>query len=724
MHVLVTGGGGYLGSWVSHELLEAGHRVRVFDRFCFGRDALAAIEGGPHCDVLEGDIRRLQERPGLLDGIEAIVHLAGLSNDPSCDLDPEMAKDVNVESTAELARRAVEGGVRRFVLASSCTVYGRGVFELLDEESPANPVSTFGEAKRAAEQAVLPMRGVHFEPVVARMATMFGWSSRMRFDLAINQMVATALRQNRIVVRGGGNQWRPFVHVRDAARGITAMLEAPADAVSGQIFNTGSDLYNTRILDLARRISERLGGIPVEVPKDDDDLRTFRVQFAKIQERLAFRCAWSIDEGIDELRAKLDDGQVDPFAPKYFNVACVKALMATPVDDGGEPVAPRFIPLTKPSLGPEELEAVRSAFDSGWLASGPQVQAFERAFSETVSAPATVGVSSCTAALHLCLVQMGVKPGDEVITSPITWASTGNTVINLGAKVVFADIDPRTLNLDPAALEGAITERTRAIMPVHLAGHPCDLDAIYAIARRHGIPVVEDAAHALGATYKGTPIGAYGDYACFSLYATKNITTMEGGMVALKDAERAKEIRLYATNGMTATAWDRYGRSAVAAPAEVVVPGHKFAMGNVSAAIGIEQLRKFAAFKAARKRIAHMYRAVLADIEEIALPHEAEEVEHAWHLFVIRLKLDLLSKSRNEIAYMLRRENVGTGCHFYGLHLHQYYRDVLGMKPEHYPEATKASHEILSLPLHPQLTDKNVHEVVSALKKALSHGRK
>lgn len=722
MQVLVTGGGGYLGSWVVRYLRERGHAVRVFDRYCFGDAAAPAEEEG--VSIVRGDIRRLQETPEFLEDIDAVIHLASLSNDPSCDLDAEMAMDVNLESTVELAKMAMQRQVRRFVFASSCTIYGRGVFELLDENSPANPVSTFGKSKLAAEQALLRMRNEHFEPVIARTATMFGWSPRMRFDLAVNQMVATALRQGRIEVRGGGNQWRPFVHVRDAARALVQMVDAPADRVSGEIFNTGSDIYNTRIIDLARRVARHIGEVNVEIAKDDDDLRNFRVQFGKIRERLGFSCEWSIDEGIQEVCEALADGSIDPFQERYFNVRRMKSLLATPVAEGGEPVAARFIPLAKPSLGEEEEQAVLQTLRSGWLTSGPHVHAFERAFCENAHAPYAVGVSSCTAALHLCLVEMGVKPGDEVITSPITWASTGNTILHMGAKPVFADVCPRTLNMDPAALERAITPRTRAIMPVHLAGQPCEMDEIRAIAARHGIEVVEDAAHALGAAYKGRRIGSEGAFGCFSFYAIKNITTMEGGMISAVDPDRAARLRLLATNGMSASAWERYGRSAAPAPTEVVTPGFKYALGNVAAAMGLEQIKKFEPFMQARKRLAAMYRAVLEDVEEIDLLDVLPDREHAWHLFVIQLKLDRLTMGRDEIAYELRRENIGTGVHFYGLHLHRYYQEALGMKPEDCPEATRASRRILSLPLHPQLSDKNVHEVVTALKKVLFHASK
>jgi len=724
MHVLVTGGGGYLGCHLVSALLERGHRVRIFDRLCFGREALAPLLASPGVELVEGDIRRLQERPALLQGIDAVAHLASLSNDPSCDLNQDMALDVNLESARELANQAVHNGVRRFVLASSCSVYGRGVFEILDEESPANPVSLFALSKYEAEQTVLRMRGESFEPVVARTATMFGWSPRMRFDLAINHMVASALRTGTIKVMGGGNQWRPFVHVKDAAQAFALLLEAPAGKVSGQVFNVGSDVANTRIIDLANRVANALGNTRIDVAKDDDDRRNFRVQFAKIRETLGFKCTISIDEGIREVHHELAQRDIDPFAEGYFNVNRMKTLLATPVDEGGEPIAARFISVAKPYIGPEEEEAVLHALRSGWLTSGPNIQRFEKAFAETVGARHAVAVISCTAALHLCLAHLNIKPGDEVITSPLTWGSTGNTIINMGARVVFADVDRETLNMSPAALEKAITPRTRAIIPVHMAGLPCDLDAIKAIAERHGIPVIEDAAHAMGAAYKGIPIGAYSPLSCFSFYAIKNITTMEGGIITLDDPAAAERLRLLAFHGIPVTPWERYGRSAVPAPPEVAEPGFKYLMSNVSAAMGVEQLKRFSTFKAARRRLANMYNTVLGDVDEIRLPATHDDSEHGWHLYIIRLNLERLTKNRDEIAAALRRENIGTSINFFGLHLHRYYREVLGMKPDELPNATAASYEVLSLPLHPQMTDRNVHEVIAALKKVLAHARK
>ncbi|MCC6142570.1 MAG: aminotransferase class I/II-fold pyridoxal phosphate-dependent enzyme [Candidatus Hydrogenedentes bacterium] len=724
MRVVITGGGGYLGSCLSRHLLEAGHAVRIFDRFCFGEAAVADLAAHERCEVVTGDIRRLQEWPTLLKDVDAVVHLASLSNDPSCDLNPAMTLDVNVESAIELARHAMAHGVKRLVFGSSCAVYGRGIFDSLDEQSPANPIAAFGESKLLAEKALLQMQGKHFEPVIARTATMFGWSNRMRFDLAINQMVATALRQGRIIVRGGGRQWRPFVHVQDAAEAMRLLLEAPAEAVAGEIFNIGSDAANVQVVDLAKRVAAAITDAKVDVVKDDEDLRSFRVRFRKIADRLDFTCRHSIEAGIEEVRDRLQTSEIEPNDEQFYNVHRMKTLLATPVDEGGEPIAARFVPLSKPFLGAQEENAVLEALRSGWLTSGPHIKAFEQIFSELVEAPLTVATSSCTASLHLCLVDAGVQPGDEVVLSPITWASVGNLVLNMGAKPVFADVEPTTLNMDPDSLRGVVSEKTRVIMPVHMAGHPAKLDEIRSIARDCGAALVEDAAHALGAAYKGKPIGSDAAMACFSFYAIKNITTIEGGAITVQDPERAAHLRRLAANGMAATAWDRYTRSAVAGPSEVVEPGYKYLLNNVNAAMGLEQIKRFDQFMAARRRLAEIYLTALRDVDEIALPTLDPDVDHAWHLFIVRFRLDRLTRTRDELAHDLRRENIGTGIHFYGLHLHQYYREVLGMKPEDLPNATAASRDILSLPLHPQLTEQDVHDVVEALKKVLAHARK
>lgn len=724
MRVLVTGGGGYLGCRLVPVLLAQGHKVRVFDRFCFGEQALAHCASNPACEIRRGDIRRLQEAPDLLVEVDAVIHLAALSNDPSCALDEDRAEDINVDSARELAQQAMMHGVRRFVLASTCAVYGHGTLPYLDEASPPNPVSIYGATSLRAEQAVLALRNDRFEPVIARLATLYGWSPRMRLDLAVNQMVSTAARLGKIHVLGGGNQWRPFLHVHDAARAMAALLTAPSDLVSGEVFNVGTDDANFTISELAQRVARAFPNAEIETARDDDDRRSFHVSFEKIRSRLGFEPELTIENGMAEVRDKVLSEGFDPSADVYFNVHTLKRLIETPVQQGGEPIAPRFVPLYRPTLGPEEEHAVVQTLRSGWLTSATRVPVFEALLAETVNASHAVAVTSCTAALHLCLVHVGVRPGDEVITTPLTWVSTANTIVNMGAMPVFVDVRPDTLNMDPSALEQAITPRTRAVIPVHLAGLPCDLDAIYSIADKHGVPVIEDAAHALGAAYKGAPIGSLGAFTCFSFYAIKNITTIDGGAVTLQDADKAAALTVLAHHGLMKSAWDRYGRSAALHPEEVTVPGFKYRLSDVNAAIGIEQLRKFPKLRAARARLARLYAIALREIDEVSLPAVPDYVEHAWHLMIVRLRLDRLAKTRDEIREDLRRENIGAGLHFYGLHLHQYYRERYGLRPEDMPNATAASMDMISLPLFPLMEDKHVQQVVTALKKVLAHALK
>jgi len=721
MRILITGGAGYLGSWVTALLLEKDHHVRIFDRFCFGNASLQEFSSSDKLEVVEGDIRRLQEFPELLDGVDAIVHLAGLANDPSCDLDPELTLDVNVDSTVELVNMAVQKGVRRFAFASSCSVYGHGLTELLDEKSPMNPVSAYAESKIEGEKAILGLKSETFEPVAGRMATLFGWSRRMRFDLAVNQMTATAVTQNVVKVMGGGNQWRPFIHVKDAARAFVMMLEAPAEKISGVAFNVGVDDQNVQIRGLADQVVGIVPDTNLEIQSEDDDRRTYRVVFDKIKDELGFTATVSIEDSVKEIEADIRKKGYDPFDEIYFNVRRMKSLMDTPVEDGGEPVSPRFIALAKPILDENEEQVVLDAMRSGWVTSGPHIGAFETAFGEAVGSEHVVATASCTNAIHLCLAHYGIGPGDEVIIPPVTWGSIGNMIVHMGATPVFADIDGTTLNVSPAAVEEKITPNTKAIIPVHMGGQACDLDAIYAIGKKHGIPIIEDAAHAFGTTYNGNRIGSMGELSCFSFYAIKNITTLEGGAIACRDADTAAHLKMLAANGMSANAWQRYGRSAIPSPPEVVEPGFKYAMGNVAAAIGLEQLKKWPDFSDRRKRLANLYRQVLGDIDELSLLDVTDHDAHAWHLMIIRLKLDKLTKTRDEVAYALRQENVGSGYHFWGLHLHPFFRDTFNLLPEDLPESTAASNDVLSLPLHPGLTEKNVQDVASALKKVLKH---
>jgi len=379
------------------------------------------------------------------------------------------------------------------------------------------------------------------------------------------------------------------------------------------------------------------------------------------------------------------------------------------------PTRPDFLPLSRPSVGPDEIAAVSACLESGWLTGGPGVARFEEAFARTVGAVHAVAVTSATAGLHLALLAAGIGAGDEVITTPMTWASTGNMILAVGATPVLVDIDPGTMHIDPDPVARAVTPRTRAIVPVHFAGQPVDLDPLRAIAARHRLALLEDAAHALGTQYRGRPVGGASTAAVFSFHPIKAITTGEGGMVTTDDAAFADRLRLLRFHGIARDAWTRYGKRATP-DYEIVALGFKYNMTDLQAALGLAQLARLEEFSAARTRVAGWYREALgavAAVEMLApVPYPAR---HAWHLLVIRLRLDRLRVGRDAVMQELLDANIGVGLHFKALHLHRLYRERLGVRPGDLPHATRASESILSLPLFPAMTRDDVRDVTAAL---------
>jgi len=391
-----------------------------------------------------------------------------------------------------------------------------------------------------------------------------------------------------------------------------------------------------------------------------------------------------------------------------------------PASQGGSPVRESFLPYGLPLLEEEEKREVSDTLNSGWLSTGPRVQEFEKRLAETVGAARAVAVSSCTAALHLSLVALGIEPGDEVITSPLTFCATANTIVHAGARPVFSDIDEETYELDPALLEGAVTKKTRAVVPVHYAGHPCDMDEIMTVAAARNLTVIEDAAHALGAKYKDRMIGTIGDTTCFSFYAIKNITTGEGGAVVTEDGELADRIKSYSLHGIDRDAWKRYS-SAGSWYYEVSFPGFKYNMMDLQAALGLHQIRKMQRFQELRQRYARMYDEAFRDVPYIRTPPNKEYVDHARHLYPIRLDLGQLKIDRARFIEELRSENIGTTVNFIPLHLHPYYRDRFGFKEGDFPVTERVYEGLISLPIYPKMTEQDLADVVAAVLKIGSY---
>jgi perosamine synthetase len=367
-----------------------------------------------------------------------------------------------------------------------------------------------------------------------------------------------------------------------------------------------------------------------------------------------------------------------------------------------------------PLTGARDVREVAHAIRSGWLTTGPKVRRFEERIARRVGARHAVAVNSCTAALHLALAALGVGPGDEVVTTPYTFVATGEAILYLGARPILADIDPVTLNVDPEAVARVMTRRTRALMPVHIAGLPCDLRALATIAARRRVPVVEDAAHAIGASIGRRAIGALSEMTCFSFYATKNLTTGEGGMVTLDDRALADRLRRLSLHGLTRDAWKRYTRAG-SWRYDVVELGYKDNMTDVAAAIGLAQLSRFDAMQRRRRRIAERYTRLLRDDDAFDLPVEPRGLTHAWHLYVLRLRPGVRRIGRDELIDLLRDRGIGTSVHFQPLHLHSFYRRTFGYRPGDFPNTERESARALSLPLYPGLADEAVDRIAATL---------
>ena len=386
-----------------------------------------------------------------------------------------------------------------------------------------------------------------------------------------------------------------------------------------------------------------------------------------------------------------------------------------------------FLNFSPPLLGEEEIAEVVDTLRSDWITTGPKTRRFEQEFAQFANAPAALAVSSGTDAMLVALAALGVGPGHEVITTTMTFCSTVHVIEHVGARPVLVDVEPDTLNIDPQQVASAVTPRTRAIMPVHLYGHPCDMDALYAIARQHGLHVVEDAAHAVSAKYKGHPIGCPADLApvasgsatqpsnlvSFSFYATKNLTTAEGGMLT-GNAEVIEQARVWSLHGMSRDAYKRY-TAAGSWYYEVVCPGFKCNMTDIQAALGIHQLRKLPRFQQRRREIVHRYNRAFAECPALELPVERPQVESAWHIYPIRLNLEALTIDRARFIQELKDRNIGTSVHFIPNHLHPYYRDKYGFRPDQFPIAYAAYQRLISLPLNPRMTDQDADDVVGAV---------
>jgi dTDP-4-amino-4,6-dideoxygalactose transaminase len=382
-----------------------------------------------------------------------------------------------------------------------------------------------------------------------------------------------------------------------------------------------------------------------------------------------------------------------------------------------------FIPFARPDIGDEEIAAVTAVLRSGWLTTGPRTKEFEQEFAHAVGARHAVAVNSCTAALHLALEAIGVRPGDEVIVPTLTFAATAEVVRYLNAKPVLVDVLSADHQIDPVCCQRALTPQTKAIIPVHFGGQSADLATLCELARAHGLRLVEDAAHSFPCLYRGRPIGAFGDVTCFSFYVTKTITTAEGGMAVTDDDGLAERMRVMALHGISKDAWKRYTAEG-SWYYEIVAAGYKYNMTDLAAALGLAQLRRAVPMRDRRCAIAASYGSAFAVDEALEVLATNPDSTHARHLYVIKLVDGVLSIDRNRFIEELKAQGIGTSVHFIPLHLHPYYREAYGYRPEDFPVALDCYQRTISLPIYSRMTDHEVERVIAAVQRTTRQFRR
>ena len=390
-----------------------------------------------------------------------------------------------------------------------------------------------------------------------------------------------------------------------------------------------------------------------------------------------------------------------------------------PAFDGGKPVRTDYLIFGSPAIEKPEIDEVVDSLKTGWLGTGPKVKHFEEAFKEYVDSRYAIALNSCTAALHLALLAIEIEPGDEVITSPMTFTASAAAIIHAGGKPVFVDVDLETMNIDPKQIEPLIKEKTRAVLPVHFAGRPCRMDNIMALSKKYDLKIIEDAAHAIETVAQGKKVGTIGDCSCFSFYVTKNVVTGEGGMITTDNQRYAERIKIMALHGMTEDAWHRFSDEGFK-HYEVVYPGYKYNMMDIQAAIGIHQLQRVDRNAVQRKVIWDRYNEAFRGLpvitpSEKVLPGD----RHARHLYTLLLKIEELKISRDQFMMALHSENIGTGIHYKALHLHPYYSKKYGLTRGMFPNAEYISDRTVSLPLSAKLTDQDVDDVIKAVRRVL-----
>ena len=707
--ILVTGGAGYIGSFVVNMLLDRGYNVVVLDKLLYGRKGLNSFLGRENLEFIEGDVADRETVEKAIKGANCVVALAAIVGDQACAVNEEITWDVNYRSVKMLVDEAIANGITRLVFTSSCSVYGcNGHHQFLTEDSELYPVSLYARTRIKSEE-YLHGKGEQLSAVILRLSTVFGLSPRMRFDLVVNTMTGRAVKTKALNVNGG-SQWRPFVHVRDVAKAIVMATEADDEHARGEVFNVGCTDSNYQISEVAKLISEEVPGTKICEATDGSDQRNYNCIFDKIHKKLNFKAEISVRDGVREMARFVKNMNPDINAQEYSNYEVWKEIGKSD----------KFIPYSVPEIAEEVKMELVKTLESGWLSMGPRTKLFEDKIWEYFGDPTleVIAVSSCTAGLHLQLLAAGIGPGDEVITTPLTFCATVNTILYTGATPVLVDIDPSTLNIDLNLIEAKITERTRAIVPVYYGGQAVDHLKMRAIADKHRLLVLADAAHAMGAKYDNKFCGTYEDSAAFSFYATKNMPIGEGGIVTTHNKNMADKMRYLLTHGMNRDAWKRYSETG-SWFYEIVDLGYKYNFTDIQAAIGLHQLKKIDQCNNLRREYGCIYDEAFSSLPGISLHGLDPRAYYTRHIYPLIIEEELAGINRNQFIEKLKENKIGTSVHYVPIHHHPYYCSKMKITPGEFPVTDKVYSGLVSLPLYSKMRPIDVTRVVRKVKEAV-----
>ena len=707
----MTGAAGFIGRWVVAELLDRGHTVVPIDNLVAGDVAnLAEFEGHPRLVAFErGDVRDAEACRRWLRGVDAVAHLAAsISVQDSID-DPAETFDNDVVGTFRLLEAARETRAR-FLFMSTCMVYDRAADgEAIAEAHPTKPASPYAASKLAGEALTLSYH--HAYGLAATVVRPFNTYGPFQRSVGEGGVVAIFTRRSllgeELRIYGDGTQTRDLLFVTDCARFACDALAS--DAAVGQVLNagTGSDVSINALAAAVEPDAARIVHVPHIHPQSE--IAVLRCDPRRATDVLGWRPA-----GHAGGRAG-GDPHVDGGAARSRCAGAVSGRVAGGrlAIDGGEPVRTAFLPYARQQIADEDVAAVVAALRSDWLTTGPRVRTFEEGLEAATGARHAVAFSSGTAALHGAMDACALAPGDEVLTTPMTFVATANAALYVGAEPRFADVDAGTLLLDPARVAAAVTPRTRVLAPVDYAGHPADYDVLRAIAdAAPGGPltIVADASHSLGATYRGRSVGTLADMTVLSLHPAKILTTGEGGAVLTDRDDLAERLRRFRNHGIATelgarTDWT-YG---------MVQLGYNYRLTDIGAALGTAQLERLETFLATRRRLAARYLDRLAGQWAVELPAVGDDVDPAWHFMFVQLRLDQLRVDRGGIYHAMRAEGIGVNVHYIPVHHQPFYRERYpGLS---FPIAEGAYERLLTLPLHAGMTVDDVDDVVAALDK-------